>query len=61
MILHTHSELNASFEYGFTKRLARVDPAKTLGLIRRIQSASAAAQTSQPQPILNSHTVVRAG
>ena len=61
MIFYETTNSAGSCEFGAPKRVARVDPAKTLGLIKRIQSASGI-QTAPPQPaIAQPQTLARAG
>ncbi|MEL6572980.1 MAG: hypothetical protein AAFQ64_15050 [Pseudomonadota bacterium] len=51
----------ASREFGLPKRTARVDPAKTLSLIKRIQSATGALPAPQQQAAPPPQIFARAG
>lgn len=51
----------AGCEFGLPKRTARVDPAKTLGLIKRIQSATGALPAPQQQAVPSPQILARAG
>lgn len=51
----------ASCEFGLPKRTARVDPAKTLSLIKRIQSATGALPAPQQQAAPSPQIFARAG
>ncbi|MEL6640955.1 MAG: hypothetical protein AAFP98_06525 [Pseudomonadota bacterium] len=61
MKFHETAAWATSCEFGAPQRVARVDPAKTLGLIKRIQDASGT-QLAPPRPAIASpQPLARAG
>ena len=52
---------SAALEFGIPKRTARVDPAKSLDLIKRIRAASGLLPAPVATPLANSQTNLRAG